>query len=167
MKRLFSFLMVALMLVLVNQVMAWELPKNAFGPQKMSVGNGAVDNGENIFAAMPLSYGNYGTQTQWGLGFCYAVGLFNVKPGEGTNVQVSPQLFVAAGASANVGDFINSKGNSPIPIDWDLFLGLPAMQGIPQLTIGISGKIGDSNRVITFGGAVPLEIFDGALIHKF
>lgn len=170
MKRLFLSLALILMAL---PAMAWNLPGKPFGIDIPKIASGDVPiAGEDVLATMPLVDTQYSFATKaepesWNVGVFQAFGIFNLKPDVGSNIKVSSILFIGVGLNTNVSSLINSQFNAPVIVDWGLELGIPAAQGIPQLTVGIQGRFDQPDRTITFGGAVPLESIADYMIQVF
>lgn len=169
MKSLFA----VMVLCALNSVAfaGWDYPAKQFnlGAAKLSVGD-LPANGRDIVALVPLvdSQYHFSTPSQaadWSLGFCYAAGIFNVKPATGSNVSVNAQLFIGVGVTAQFSNFFENNGQGSIPLDYGIILGIPSAQGIPQLTVGLEWESGNPHEKVTVGAAVPLEILDGGLVH--
>jgi hypothetical protein len=171
MKRL--FLMMVLSLAFVGSSFGWELSGKALGIGKPGISVGEVPiGGEDVLAVMPLVDAQYSFATEnlpnsYGIGVKEAFGIFNLKPGNGSNVNVNALLFIGGGLNTNLTDFFAKNGQGVVVVEWGVEIGIPAAQGIPQLTVGIQGEFDKPGTRVTVGGAVPLESIADSLIHIF
>lgn len=166
--------MMVLSLAFVGSSFGWELGGKSFGiGAKQGVSIGEIPNGgEDVLAAMPLVDAQYSFATDnlpnsYGIGIKEAFGIFNLKPGTGNQVIVNNLLFIGGGLNTNLADFFSKNGAGVVVVEWGVEIGIPAAQGIPQLTVGIQGQFDQPGNRVTVGGAVPLESIADFAIHVF